>query len=236
MEEGINTSERVLVICTDEYTERADAGRGGVGFEKILFGGELTRDLSTNKFIPLLRSKKKPPPIPRFLGTRLYVDFTEDARFDQQFAYLLRELHKAPLLQKHEVGPNPFLSGGSRNVQTESSVATNAKTPNINSDSAGAVFVLQSWLESGGDREAIAPHIMQWLDSHHSSNEAVFLLNSWLHSGGDGEIIAPYVSEWLKEHGDKQNASFLIVAWLKSGGSRQLVAPYMDQWLARFAG
>jgi TIR domain len=235
MEDGINSSERVLVICTDEYTERANTGRGGVGYEKILFGGELTRDLSTNKFVPLLRSKSKPPPIPRFLGTRLYVDFTDDTRFEQQFAYLLRELHKAPLLQKPEVGPNPFVGGAGGHGQTQSSVAIDAKAPDVSGDPAAVVFVLKSWLDSGGDREAIAPYVKQWFESYHSKHQAVFLLNSWLHSGGDEGFVAPYVSAWLKAHGNTQHASFLIVAWLKSGGSRHLVAPYMDQWLERFS-
>jgi len=36
MEAGVTGSDRVLVVCTDEYVRKADAGRGGVGYERLI--------------------------------------------------------------------------------------------------------------------------------------------------------------------------------------------------------
>src|SRR3954452_10699985 len=97
MEQGISSSERVLVICTETYFDKAQGGHGGVGYEKLLVGADLIHNLGTDKFIPILRSRRQPPPIPSFLGTRLYIDFNDDSAFDAQMEVLLRELHRTPL-------------------------------------------------------------------------------------------------------------------------------------------
>ncbi len=55
MEDRLSSSERVLVICTDEYVRKANEGIGGVGYEKMIVTAELVRNLGTNKFIPIIR-------------------------------------------------------------------------------------------------------------------------------------------------------------------------------------
>jgi len=47
MEEGLTKSDRVLVVCTPEYVRKADAGEGGVGYEKMIVTAQIVRDLGT---------------------------------------------------------------------------------------------------------------------------------------------------------------------------------------------
>jgi hypothetical protein len=41
MEESIEASGHVLVICTPEYAKRANARRGGVGYEQQIISGHI---------------------------------------------------------------------------------------------------------------------------------------------------------------------------------------------------
>jgi len=237
MEDGISSSDRVLVVCTEAYAAKADRGHGGVGYEKLILTAELIRDLQSAKFIPLLRSPAQPPPIPRFLGTKLYIDFTEDARFGEQFDLLLRELHKEPMLRKPRIGTNPFLNfRGNENPKASNAVGSHADALRRHSTEPSAIFVLKAWLDSGGEKERLTPYVVDWLQFHGRKQEASFLIVAWLNAGGDKQLVAPYMHEWLQFHGATQQANFVIVAWLNSGGEKELIAPYMHEWLERFTG
>ena len=55
IEQGITESDRVLVICTDSYVSKANAGKDGVGYERMIVTAELFENLGTDKFIPVIR-------------------------------------------------------------------------------------------------------------------------------------------------------------------------------------
>jgi hypothetical protein len=60
----------------------------------------------TNKFIPVIRQKpgQPVPQIPKCLGYRLSVDFSDDSVFSEKYENLLRELHDVPLAPKPPLG------------------------------------------------------------------------------------------------------------------------------------
>ncbi len=106
MEKSVSESDRVLMICSEQYVVKADGGSGGVGYEAMVVTGELVRDLGTSKFIPILRQPNGGRIMPKSISTRFYVDLSKDD--EEQFEQLLRELHKAPLATKPPIGTNPF--------------------------------------------------------------------------------------------------------------------------------
>ena len=108
MQKGILEADRVLLICSKIYVEKAEAGTGGVGFERLIVTGEVVQNIDTRKFIPLIRENPGEPRIPRFLGPRLYIDFNNDSDFEANQEKLLRELLGAPLAKKPPLGENPF--------------------------------------------------------------------------------------------------------------------------------
>ena len=108
MERGIRDSDRVLVICTDRYVRQANAGKGGVGYERQIVTAQLIQNLGTNKFIPIIRQASGEEKTPTFLVTRMYVDLRDESQFEMEFDKLLRELHQAPIIQKPSLGKNPF--------------------------------------------------------------------------------------------------------------------------------
>lgn len=107
MSKGIADSDRVLVICTDEYVQKAEAGEGGVGYEGTIVNVELLRNVNTNKFIPIIKQASGEKKTPDFLGTRTYVNAQSGVIADEDFDKLLRDLHKMPP-QKPQLGKNPF--------------------------------------------------------------------------------------------------------------------------------
>ena len=54
MQKGILEADRVLLVCSSNYVSKAEAGSGGVGFERLIVTAEVVQNIDTKKFIPLV--------------------------------------------------------------------------------------------------------------------------------------------------------------------------------------
>lgn len=115
MEQGLTSAERVIVVCSERYVQRANSSQGGVGYEKMIVTAELIENLGTKKFIPIVRNGGAPA-VPIFLGYRLFIDFEEDSKYPSMLEALLREIFNVPDPGKPPIGKNPFEADGSGNV------------------------------------------------------------------------------------------------------------------------
>lgn len=106
MQKGVSDSDRVLMICSESYVKKADEGAGGVGFECLIVTEEVIQNSDTCKFIPLVRNNSSRLKIPRFLGPRLYVDFSREEQYDAKLQELLLAINQ--VIVKPPIGPNPF--------------------------------------------------------------------------------------------------------------------------------
>jgi TIR domain len=109
MEDSVSGADRVLAICTERYVQKADGAVGGVGYEKMIVTAELIKDLGTSKFIPVIRQAQSSRRLPKFLGARSYVDFSDGVDVAAAREQLLRELHDVPPARP-PLGPSPFTS------------------------------------------------------------------------------------------------------------------------------
>ena len=100
MERGVRNSDRVLIICTDGYVRKANAGEGGVGYEPMIVTRKLVEDVGTNKFIPIIRQALGEDKTPAFLETQVYIDLPDEDLFDEKFDELLHERLQVPALHK----------------------------------------------------------------------------------------------------------------------------------------
>ena len=130
MESGLKNSDRVLVICTDTYVSKANAGEGGVGYERMIVNAQLIQNLGTNKFIPVIRHASGEEMTPTFLATRMYIDLRDENQFETEFDKLLHELHQEPIMQKPSLGKNPFAKHPS-GQETSPSEGLDMKLPEI---------------------------------------------------------------------------------------------------------
>lgn len=107
MERGLITADRVLMVCTDKYVEKANVGAGGVGYEKMIVTADLLKRIDSNKVIPLIRQSGTHN-VPSFLRSKLFLDFSRPDQFEFSFDELIRALHGAPLFEKPAIANNPF--------------------------------------------------------------------------------------------------------------------------------
>lgn len=108
MHRGITTTDRVLLVCSEAYVAKADGGHGGVGYERLIVTAEVVEAIETKKFIPLVRNNPGKTKTPRFLGPRLYIDFSTDESYPTNLEALCREILGEPANKKPPLGVNPF--------------------------------------------------------------------------------------------------------------------------------
>jgi hypothetical protein len=108
VESGLTEADRVLTACTEGYVGKANAGKGGVGYEKMILTAQLMQDITAEKIIPVLRRNSLPVVLPTFLGTGVYVDFRDDAQYEAKYAELVREIHGVRIKPRPPLGKNPF--------------------------------------------------------------------------------------------------------------------------------
>jgi hypothetical protein len=107
METNLESSDYIVMVCTESYVKKANEGKGGVGYEKMIITSNLLQNIDQNKIIPIIRQSGTST-IPTFLKTKLYLDFSKSSEFEFSFDELIRRMHNSPLLKKPKVGNNPF--------------------------------------------------------------------------------------------------------------------------------
>jgi len=108
MENGLETADRVLIILTEKYKEKADRREGGTGFEYSMISQNLFElQAGNNKFIPILRSGSLKTSAPTYLKTKIYHPMIDDSNYEIDAFELLRIIHERPKLIKPEIGTTP---------------------------------------------------------------------------------------------------------------------------------
>lgn len=97
METAVSSSDFVLLICTPNYKKRADARKGGVGYEQDLMTAERLVEGNHNKFIPVLREGDWRNALPTWIAGHLGVDLRGDKYAEDNFQNLVEHLLRAPL-------------------------------------------------------------------------------------------------------------------------------------------
>ncbi len=108
METHLASADKILMICTDRYVEKANKGVGGVGYEKMIITSNLLKRIDENKVIPVIKQGLEVV-VPTFLSTKLYIDFSRVDDYETNYDELVRTIHNSPLFPKPPVGNNPFV-------------------------------------------------------------------------------------------------------------------------------
>lgn len=108
MESGLTEADRVLAICTSTYVVKANAGKGGVGYEKMILTAQVMQDVTADRIIPVIRRNDAQTLVPTFLGSRVYIDFRDVVQYEPKYAELVREIHGVTIKPRPPLGTNPF--------------------------------------------------------------------------------------------------------------------------------
>ena len=109
MEQGIEESDFVIVVCTQTYAERANSRNGGVGYESMVITSAFASRFQAPKFIPVLRSGDWTSSVPVYLRSMEGVDLRSDPYSETQYEKLLRVVH-SEWVQPPPLGPKPAFS------------------------------------------------------------------------------------------------------------------------------
>jgi hypothetical protein len=99
MEQSIQDSDFVLIVCTPRYKERSDKRRGGVGFEESILTSQALFGIAPDKFVPILRGEDPPKAMPIWLLSKVHVDLRGDPYKQKEYDSLLDKIHRT--------GPKP---------------------------------------------------------------------------------------------------------------------------------
>jgi hypothetical protein len=109
MEQGIETSDFVIVVCTPVYAERANSRDGGVGYESMVITSAFASRFQTHKFIPVLCNGDWNSSVPVYLRSMQGVDLRNDPYSETQYEQLVRAVHNE-WVQPPPLGPKPAFS------------------------------------------------------------------------------------------------------------------------------
>lgn len=92
MERMVAEADRVLLILTPAYKQKADNRENGVGYESVLISDELYTNQDSVKLVPIIRRGTKEGSFPRYLGNRKGLIMTTDKEFDDNLKLLVEDL------------------------------------------------------------------------------------------------------------------------------------------------
>lgn len=107
MEQGLNEASLIMCVCSDEYVRKANAGLGGSGYEKMILTTSLLKNSNIDYIIPIMRCNTDKV-LPFFLGTKRYVDFSNDNNYLDRLGELVSRIYNEDIAQKPPLGVNPF--------------------------------------------------------------------------------------------------------------------------------
>lgn len=111
METMVKSDEikKVLIILDKKYSEKAELRSGGVGTETQIISPNVYSNVSQEKFIPLVTEKDDDGNafVPTYLEGRIYIDFSEEEQFEENYEHLLRNIFERPAHNKPKIGKVP---------------------------------------------------------------------------------------------------------------------------------
>lgn len=101
--------DKVLIICNKDYAEKANVRRGGVGIESTIISEEIYSKATQTKFIPVVveTDAEGKSYMPTYAKTRIYVDMSNDEKFEPGYDQLLRDIYGKPLSERPPLGVIP---------------------------------------------------------------------------------------------------------------------------------
>ena len=89
---------KVVVVCDKDYARKADGRKSGVGVESTLISQEVYGKVDQQKFIPVVtqRGEDGVAHLTTFFKSRIYIDFSDETKFEDNLVALVRALADKP--------------------------------------------------------------------------------------------------------------------------------------------
>lgn len=93
MEQSITNSNYVLIICTPQYKAKADARKGGVGYEESIITSDILLNQNHRKYITILASGTWETSVPTWAGGKLGLDMTDSQQYEENLLKLISTIN-----------------------------------------------------------------------------------------------------------------------------------------------
>lgn len=110
MEQGLTNSHLVLCICSENYVMKSNGRSGGTGYESSIITQSLLSDANREHIICIVRNNTTTQKVPIPLGSKRYIDFTNDENYLVNYKELLERIYDRDKVKKPILGQNPFLN------------------------------------------------------------------------------------------------------------------------------
>jgi len=96
MEQSIVTSDYVLIVCTPKYKQKADARKGGVGYEESIICGDVLTTQNNRKYITVLAEGTWNTSTPIWANGKYGIDLSDRKLEGKEFEKLVNGLANNP--------------------------------------------------------------------------------------------------------------------------------------------
>lgn len=101
--------KKVILVCDKGYVEKTNGRSGGVGTEAQIISPEIYAKQEQDKFVAITteRDEAGKPYLPAYYRSRIYIDFSDESSFAEDFDQLVRWAFDQRLYKKPEIGQKP---------------------------------------------------------------------------------------------------------------------------------
>jgi hypothetical protein len=201
---------KVILVCDQTYSAKADGRAGGVGTETQIISPEVYAKQSQDKFVAVIaeRDSAGKPYLPTYYKSRIYIDLSESDRYAEEFEKLLRWIFDKPLHVKPDLGKPPSFIVETDSPHLGTSALAKRVTEGFKADKGYAHGAFAEYLStfaenlekfrlSLGEGEADDQIIKSIEDFTPARNELVSVMTV-LTQYGDLEKLVPHVHRFFE--------------------------------------
>ncbi len=96
MTDEIIMADKVLMICDKNYVIKADARKGGVGWETMLIQGDMMQHIHTNKYACIVREREIDSGLPVYARSKCCLHWANNEISEDEFKKLIKYLFDCP--------------------------------------------------------------------------------------------------------------------------------------------
>lgn len=100
---------KVVIVSDKAYADKSNARKGGAGTEAQIISAEIYAKQDQDKFAVAVTefSDNGEPCVPTYYKSRIFIDFSDPAKFTESFDQLLRWIANKPIYKKPDLGKLP---------------------------------------------------------------------------------------------------------------------------------
>lgn len=103
----LTDQDKVLIVATEKYKNKAKSLEGGVGYEYSIMSNGFLKQQNASQLIPILKNGSSDTSIPEAIGHVVYIDFRTYDNYDESLELLVKAIYGKPQREMPPLGDKP---------------------------------------------------------------------------------------------------------------------------------